>query len=293
MTTVLVGESTINPESRSGVLLPAGIRLSSQLTWGAVSNGVGNWVQFGESGLAKSSQAKADNSAARDDSAEDRPATPHVDAPALDGLARTILEVGRIHFVRFGFQKTSVANIAEDAKTSVGLIYYHFTNKEGLYRAVWNDYQNRQWRRAHEAIKLVRSAGVTDGRLLFLAGTQTYVSNCWENRDIVRLFYDLDAPPGFIADSRTVMHEWLNMNARLLETGRGPRSKHDRATMVLVEMASSAIGGASRAVASCATREEADEVVELAMAVFANMIEHATGTPEANPLNPTPKALTS
>ena len=243
--------------------------------------------------MAKSSQTKADDSAGRDDSAEDRPATPHVDAPALDGLARTILEVGRIHFVRFGFQKTSVANIAEDAKTSVGLIYYHFTNKEGLYRAVWNDYQNRQWRRAHEAIKLVRSAGVTDGRLLFLAGTQTYVSNCWENRDIVRLFYDLDAPPGFIADSRTVMHEWLNMNARLLETRRGPRSKRDRATMVLVEMASSAIGGASRAVASCATREEADEVVELAMAVFANMIEHATGTPEAHPLNPTPRALTS
>lgn len=223
--------------------------------------------------MAKSGRAKAKGDS---ELAADKLSTPHVEAPALDGMARTILDVGRSHFVRFGFQKTSVANVAEDAKTSVGLIYYHFNNKEGLYRAVWNDYQKRQWQRAHEAIKLVRSAGVTDGRLLFLAGTQTYVSNCWENRDIVRLFYDLDAPPGFMADSRAAMHEWLNMNARLLATGRGPRSTHDRATMVLVEMASSAIGGASRAVASCATRQEADEVVELAMAVFSNMIEPAT-----------------
>jgi AcrR family transcriptional regulator len=206
---------------------------------------------------------------------DDRPSTPQVDAPTLDGQARTILEVGREHFVRYGFQKSSVAKIAEEAGTSVGLLYYHFKNKEGLYRALWSDYQNRQWQQAHDAIKLVRSAGVTDGRLLFLAGTRTYVSNCWESRDIVKLFYDQDAPPGFFADSRTAMREWLNMNSRLLTMGR--KGEHnDNTTTVLIEMASAAIAGATRSVAACTTRQEADDVVSAAMTIFANMFDVGT-----------------
>ncbi len=238
-----------------------------------------------EIGLAKTSRtartpATRNNLAARQ-AVDERPSTPHIDAPTLDGQARTILEVGRAHFVRLGFQKSSVAKIAEEAGTSVGLLYYHFKNKEGLYRALWNDYQNRQWQQAHDAIKLVRSAGVTDGRLLFLAGTRTYVSNCWESRDIVKLFYDQDAPPGFFADSRTSMREWLNMNARLLAMGREDEHS-DMTTTVLIEMASAAIAGATRSVAACSTREEADEVVNVAMTIFSNMFDvarHDNGDP--------------
>jgi AcrR family transcriptional regulator len=228
-------------------------------------------VRMGELGVAKATPSTTGPAAAAA-AIDDRPSTPHVEPPALDGQARTILDVGRAHFVKFGFQKTSVAKIAEEAGTSVGLLYYHFKNKEGLYRALWNDYQHRQWQQAHDAIKLVRTAGVTDGRMLFLAGTRTYVSNCWENRDIVRLFYDQDAPPGFFADSRAAMREWLNMNSRLVTMGHDDGSS-DATSTVLIEMASAAIAGATRSVAACATRHEADEVVNAAMAIFANMFE--------------------
>jgi AcrR family transcriptional regulator len=203
-------------------------------------------------------------------------------APPADGLARTLLEVGRRNFTEHGFHTASVAQIAEEAGTSVGLLYYHFRNKEGLYRAIWTDYQKRQWQHAHEAIKLVRSAGITDGRLLFLVGTRAYMSNAWDNRDIVALFHIKDMPPGFAAESRAVTEEWVRMNTQLL------KFPENRDTQVLVEMASAAIGAAVRLISQCAVREDADEVVEIAMSIFARLMEaNDTEPPVPDPASPT------
>lgn len=215
--------------------------------------------------------------AAQEDQPVDTSAVVHSIAANLtaplefDGMASRLLEVGRRNFVKHGFHKSSVASIAEQAGASVGLLYYHFRNKEGLYRAVWTDYQRRQWQRAHQAIVLVRSAGIEDGRVLFLAGTRAYLANCWENRDVVRMVADGDVPPGFSAESRAATDEWLRMNARLL------RMPDNRSTQVLVGMASAAIGGAARVIAECETRADADEVVEFVMQIFSHMIAFATG----------------
>jgi AcrR family transcriptional regulator len=203
------------------------------------------------------------------------PTTAAVDVPMLnrldvpqapDGMARRLLDSGRRNFVKHGYQQASVSDIAEQAGTSVGLLYYHFSSKEGLYRAIWADYQQRQWRQAHQAIDLVRSAGIDDGRVLFLAGTRAYMAHCWENRDIVELVQNNDAPPRFVAEARALIHEWLQMNARLLKL------PDDRSTEVLVEMASMAIAGAVRVIARCPTRDDADEVVEVAMQIFTHII---------------------
>jgi AcrR family transcriptional regulator len=184
----------------------------------------------------------------------------------LDGLASRLLLAGRRNFVKYGFHKASVANIAAEAGTSVGLVYYHFQSKEGLYRAIWADYQRRQWQHAHQAIVLVRSAGVNDGRALFLAGTRAYLANCWDYRDVVSMVVNGNVPPGFSAASRDATEEWVRMNTLLL------KMPEDLSTQVLVDMASSAIGGASNLIAECKTREEADQVVELAMRIFSRMI---------------------
>ena len=161
--------------------------------------------------------------------------------------------------------------IAAEAGASVGLVYYHFQNKEGLYRAIWADYQRQQWRHAHQAIVLVKSAGVSDGRALFLAGTRAYLSNCWDYRDVISMVRTGNVPPGFSASSRDATDEWVRMNTFLL------KMPEDLSTQVLVDMASYAIGGAANLIAECKAREEADKVVELAMQVFARMIGPSVG----------------
>ncbi|WP_051684240.1 TetR/AcrR family transcriptional regulator [Blastococcus sp. URHD0036] len=195
------------------------------------------------------------------------PGDPAEAPPVLDGTARTILQVARTTFAGLGFHKASVARIAEEAGVSVGLLYYHFTNKEGLYRAVWSDYQQRQWQDTRQALESARESGQDDGRALFLVGARAYLSHCWDARDIVHMALNGDLPPGFSAEDRALSRSWLRLHAeQLLDLPAGT------ATQVLVEMASAAMGGACRAVAACTTRAEADVVVDAALDVLRRMV---------------------
>lgn len=211
----------------------------------------------------------------RDDETTTVPAPAYAaDAPpVVDGTARTILQVARATFAERGFHKASVARIAEEAGVSVGLLYYHFANKEGLYRAVWSDYQHRQWQDTQQALEQARAAGTADGRALFLAGARAYLSHCWDARDIVHMALNGDLPPGFSAEDRALSRSWLRAHAPLLDLPEGV------ATQVLVEMASAAMGGACRAVAACGTRAEADRVVDAALDVLRHMVPGLTETP--------------
>lgn len=207
------------------------------------------------------------------DAAVEVPTPAHLDAPQTpDGLARRLLDSGRRNFVEHGYRHASVSDIAREAGTSVGLLYYHFASKEGLYQSIWVDYEQRQWQLAHQAVELVRSAGIDDGRVLFLAGTRAYMANSWENRDLVELVQNHDAPPHFMVGARALTEEWLEMNARLLKL------PDDRSTEVLVGMAAMAIGGAIRVIAGCPTQHDANQVVDFAMQVFTRMVGYEPPT---------------
>src|SRR5262249_47547315 len=53
-----------------------------------------------------------------------------------EGVRRNILEVATQEFVRLGYSGARVDAIAARTRTSKRMIYYYFTNKEGLYVAV-------------------------------------------------------------------------------------------------------------------------------------------------------------
>ena len=55
---------------------------------------------------------------------------------SVDRTKRKILEVASKLFNRYGFNKTSMDEIAKIARKAKGSLYYHFTNKENLFREV-------------------------------------------------------------------------------------------------------------------------------------------------------------
>ena len=54
----------------------------------------------------------------------------------IDTTKDSILRVANQLFSRFGFQKTSMDEIAKVARKAKGSLYYHFTSKEDLFREV-------------------------------------------------------------------------------------------------------------------------------------------------------------
>ena len=55
---------------------------------------------------------------------------------ALDDTRNKILSVANNLFSRFGFHKTSMDEIAKIARKAKGSLYYHFANKEELFKEV-------------------------------------------------------------------------------------------------------------------------------------------------------------
>ncbi|MCD6111864.1 MAG: TetR/AcrR family transcriptional regulator [Bacteroidales bacterium] len=55
---------------------------------------------------------------------------------AIEDTRDKILSVANNLFIRFGFHKTSMDEIAKIARKAKGSLYYHFTNKEELFKEV-------------------------------------------------------------------------------------------------------------------------------------------------------------
>ena len=53
-----------------------------------------------------------------------------------DKTKNVILEVASKMFARFGFHKTTIDEIARSARKAKGSVYYHFTDKEDLFKEV-------------------------------------------------------------------------------------------------------------------------------------------------------------
>jgi AcrR family transcriptional regulator len=172
---------------------------------------------------------------------------------------RVMLEAAREVFIERGFAEAGVAEVVERAGSSVGSLYHHFGGKSELFLALWEDHQDAQDGVAAGAVAKARAAGEEDPLELFVHGARAYLRGCWERRDLVRLFMDGDAPPGFELVRRTRSRDWVRQNAVLLGAGTEPE---DRVTVTVL---TTVIGEAGREVAACETPAEAARVIGTAL----------------------------
>ena len=173
-----------------------------------------------------------------------------------------MLQAARDVFVERGFTESSVAEVVERAGSSVGSLYHHFGGKSELFLALWEDHQAAHENSTAGAVAKARAEGETDPLELFVQGARAYLRDCWERRQLVLLFMDGDAPPGFELMRRTRNREWVRQNAVLLGAGTGPEDR------VTVSILTTVMGEAGREVAACETPEEAAAVVDTAISLI-------------------------
>lgn len=107
---------------------------------------------------------------------------------------RALLDSARNVFSQYGFADANVAEIVEMANSSVGSLYHHFGGKSELFFALWDQFRQEQAATIDEAM---RAADTDDKWVRFLAGSRQLLDSTWAQRDLVKLFYEGDTPPGF------------------------------------------------------------------------------------------------
>lgn len=67
---------------------------------------------------------------------------------------KRLLLAGAKQFSENGFEQTSISSIAEEAEVATGTIFFHFKNKEGLFRAIGIYYMAELHSRLEESDKI-------------------------------------------------------------------------------------------------------------------------------------------
>jgi len=134
----------------------------------------------------------------------------------------SLLAAAREVFLRCGYAQASVAEIVRLAGASIGSLYHHFSGKADLYLQLYERLRCEHLAVAKTAVRLARSAGVTDPVELFLAGARGYLDVCAGQRELARLFVTGDGPPGFDRAWRKDLSQWVAMNAEFFARAGRP-----------------------------------------------------------------------
>lgn len=182
-------------------------------------------------------------------------------------VAKALMRAAQIAFAENGYRATNVQEITERAGTSVGTLYYHFGGKSEIFAALYSEYTKRQSERVRQAIKLVRQAGVSDGRRLFLVGTQAYLTGSWQDRSMSRALVDGDAPRGFSVYSRRYLQEWEDRNSRLLGLDANPDLNRARLLSI-----TGSLGAWTRAISEFQDAREAELFIDEALMMMGRIV---------------------
>lgn len=186
----------------------------------------------------------------------------------LVSARRALLDAALEVFTERGYTDASVAEIAARSGIAVGSLFHHYGGKNGLYLALWEEFQEEQERRTAAVVAAERGRGVDDPIMLFVAGARAYLEGAWEQRGIGRLMLEADGPAGFDAIRRRRDREWVRRNARLLRV-----DEEGRAGRVRVIVLTTVIGGAAREMGECADTVEAQEIVDEVCRILMHLSE--------------------
>ncbi|WP_046472357.1 TetR/AcrR family transcriptional regulator [Allosalinactinospora lopnorensis] len=125
-------------------------------------------------------------------------------------------------FRTVGFAKAGVSEVVSEAGASVGSLYHHFTGKADLYMALYEEFQQRQQDRTHQAVAEARDAGENDPTRLMNVAARAYLDGCIEERETTQLFFSGDGPPGFDSQLRARLREWTDRNVALFRKADEP-----------------------------------------------------------------------
>jgi AcrR family transcriptional regulator len=178
---------------------------------------------------------------------------------------RALLDAARKVFTERGFSDASIADIIDQAASSVGSLYHHFGGKSELFIALWQEHQLAHEEAASRAVAEARKNGVTDRRQLFEIGARAFLRGSWQRRDLALLFAAGDGPPGFEVAKRRRAREWIGQNDSLLRLNDVPGDR------VYAAILTSLIGEGAYEVAAAGTRRQADQIID-AVAGYAHRL---------------------
>jgi AcrR family transcriptional regulator len=191
------------------------------------------------------------------------------------GTQRALLDAARAVFVSRGFADASIAEVVQQADSSVGSLYHHFGGKSELFIALWQGHQQAYEQAASAAVAAARQSGVSDPAELFSVGARAYLDGSWQRRDLVLLFANGDGPPGFELMKRSRGHEWIVQNDTLLHLSE---NAFDR---LYASILTSLIGEGAREVAAAGTRRQANKIIDAVMEYVRRLMADGPATPPA------------
>lgn len=129
----------------------------------------------------------------------------------MDGAERRILDAAAVVFSRYGYQQTSVGQVADEARLTRQSLYRYFENKEAMFLAALHDLHEAALVRAAEAGEAARARG------LDLAGRLSAQLVAWLDLYIERL--DVSPHAGELVEesARQFGGVTLGYNQRLTE----------------------------------------------------------------------------
>lgn len=130
------------------------------------------------------------------------------------------MRAAREVFIAQGFSNASIADIVDQADSSVGSLYHHFGGKTELFLALWYEQLLMFAEISRKEVRSARQRGVDDPVELFLIATRAQLMASWQNRDLAMVFRG-DVPSEFERIKHQSSVVWLFKNDALLELSDG------------------------------------------------------------------------
>ncbi|MDT3446853.1 MULTISPECIES: TetR/AcrR family transcriptional regulator [unclassified Pseudofrankia] len=132
-----------------------------------------------------------------------------------------MLDAARRLFGSNGYEGTSIDDIVRESGVSVGSIYHQFGGKSEVFMTLVESALARHSEVSARETRRAINAGETDPLRIYIAGAKAYLMETWKQRDLDRISFAEDGPPGFATFLRERHARYLR-GSRGLTIGKPP-----------------------------------------------------------------------